>query len=279
MRNGLPKLNLPAYVKHVAVILLILLKFANISFGRLTMFIYLIPLVYGLILKDLFTPGIAGTGVIWLFHTYIGQIEFQMLKSCTIVMVIASIGYTIVMYLFQRLNRELCYKDTITKISSRFAGISDIEKEINEALSDMGQASGVSRSYIFQFSEDRKSMNNTYESTEDIQKQLEFSSSIQEKIKHTSQLSKAMEDESKNTQSVIEAGIDAVMFIHYSENCFSNYYHNPQDIIENVNKKKLKEAGIILIKYIMEYSKSQTSSRPAPAAGFYYIMGTVHTLY
>ena len=51
----------------------------------------------------------------------------------------------------------------ITKISSRFLGSTHINNALNAMLRDIGALIGVSRSYIFQFSEDRKIMTNTHE--------------------------------------------------------------------------------------------------------------------
>lgn len=51
----------------------------------------------------------------------------------------------------------------ITKISSRFLGFTQINNALNAMLRDIGALIGVSRSYIFQFTEDRKIMTNTHE--------------------------------------------------------------------------------------------------------------------
>jgi len=51
----------------------------------------------------------------------------------------------------------------ISTISSRFLGNTLIDDALNASLRDVGILTGVSRSYIFQFSDDKKLMNNTHE--------------------------------------------------------------------------------------------------------------------
>jgi len=52
---------------------------------------------------------------------------------------------------------------TISFISSRFVGISDIDESINAMLEDIGKLSGASRAYLFLFNEDGATMDNTHE--------------------------------------------------------------------------------------------------------------------
>ena len=51
----------------------------------------------------------------------------------------------------------------ISTISSRFLGNTLIDDALNASLRDIGILTGVSRSYIFQFSDDNKLVNNTHE--------------------------------------------------------------------------------------------------------------------
>ena len=52
---------------------------------------------------------------------------------------------------------------TISSISSRFVGISDIDDAITATLEDIGKLSGASRAYLFLFNEDGITMDNTHE--------------------------------------------------------------------------------------------------------------------
>lgn len=62
------------------------------------------------------------------------------------------------------LEHKLTFERTISKISSRFVMIQgDLHAPIQESLSDMGQVSGASRAYIFQFENQFETMSNTYE--------------------------------------------------------------------------------------------------------------------
>jgi PAS domain S-box-containing protein len=63
----------------------------------------------------------------------------------------------------EALKRRLEFEKTIANISSRFLEVSDIDKAINVALRDMGILNGASRAYLFLFSEDETSMDNTHE--------------------------------------------------------------------------------------------------------------------
>lgn len=60
-------------------------------------------------------------------------------------------------------KRKLEFERTISDISSRFINLSDYDSAINVSLADMGRLSGASRSYLFLFNEDGKTMDNTNE--------------------------------------------------------------------------------------------------------------------
>jgi PAS domain S-box-containing protein len=60
-------------------------------------------------------------------------------------------------------QRRLEFEKTISDISSRFVGASDINNAINVSLRDIGRLSGASRAYLFLFSEDMTKMSNTHE--------------------------------------------------------------------------------------------------------------------
>ena len=51
----------------------------------------------------------------------------------------------------------------ILTISSRFLVNLDLDEDINASLRDMGILSGASRVYLFNFNEDKKTINNTHE--------------------------------------------------------------------------------------------------------------------
>ncbi len=61
------------------------------------------------------------------------------------------------------IQRKLEFERTISDISSRFIGISDIDEAINASLADMGRLSGAGRAYVFLFREDGRTMDNTHE--------------------------------------------------------------------------------------------------------------------
>ena len=63
----------------------------------------------------------------------------------------------------EALKWRLEFEKTIANISSRFLEVSDIDKAINATLRDMGILNGASRAYLFLFSEDETSMDNTHE--------------------------------------------------------------------------------------------------------------------
>ena len=54
-------------------------------------------------------------------------------------------------------------EETLRIISSRFVGVDDIDKAINESLADMGKLSGAGRAYLFLFRENESIMDNTHE--------------------------------------------------------------------------------------------------------------------
>lgn len=63
----------------------------------------------------------------------------------------------------EAIRRRLEFMDTVKRISSRFVGVSDIDEAINDSLADIGIISGAGRAYLFYFSQDGNTMNNTHE--------------------------------------------------------------------------------------------------------------------
>ncbi|MEW6418584.1 MAG: response regulator [Nitrospirota bacterium] len=63
----------------------------------------------------------------------------------------------------EALKWRLEFEKTIANISSRFVEDSNVDKSINAALRDMGILNGASRAYLFIFSEDGTSVDNTHE--------------------------------------------------------------------------------------------------------------------
>ncbi|MEW6034228.1 MAG: GAF domain-containing protein [Chloroflexota bacterium] len=61
------------------------------------------------------------------------------------------------------LARRLEFEKTISRISSRFVGVCDIDEAIHASLADAARLSGASRAYLFQFREDGHTMDNTHE--------------------------------------------------------------------------------------------------------------------
>jgi len=61
------------------------------------------------------------------------------------------------------LESKLEFEKVVSKISSRFVGIYDLDEAINESLKEIGRFSDADRAYLFIFSEDNKSMSNTHE--------------------------------------------------------------------------------------------------------------------
>lgn len=58
---------------------------------------------------------------------------------------------------------KLNFQNTITKIASRFVGITDFDKAINDSLKDMGLLSNASRTYLFLFDKKYNFASNTHE--------------------------------------------------------------------------------------------------------------------
>jgi diguanylate cyclase (GGDEF)-like protein len=61
------------------------------------------------------------------------------------------------------LKRRLEFENTVSIISSRFMGDIDLDQAIETSLQDMGLMRKAIRAYIFMFSEDGKTLNNTHE--------------------------------------------------------------------------------------------------------------------
>ena len=51
----------------------------------------------------------------------------------------------------EAIQRRLEFEETIAKVSSRFVGISDLDKAINDSLADIGRLSHASKVYLFLF--------------------------------------------------------------------------------------------------------------------------------
>lgn len=61
------------------------------------------------------------------------------------------------------LKHKVLLEKTILKISTRFIGITDLDKAINKSLEDVGRLSGASRAYVFLFQQGGEVLNNTHE--------------------------------------------------------------------------------------------------------------------
>jgi PAS domain S-box-containing protein len=63
----------------------------------------------------------------------------------------------------QAVQRRLEYEEVLSRISSRFAGVADIDSSVEASLADMGRLTKASRTYLFLFRENRAIMDNTHE--------------------------------------------------------------------------------------------------------------------
>ena len=63
----------------------------------------------------------------------------------------------------ETIKRNLEFQKLISSISSGFVGVIDIDDSINNLLKNIGEFCGASRSYIFRFRNDGKTMDNTHE--------------------------------------------------------------------------------------------------------------------
>jgi PAS domain S-box-containing protein len=63
----------------------------------------------------------------------------------------------------KELKERFDIEKTISEISSYFVNPEDIDKAINKAITDIGILANASRSYLFLFREDNKTMDNTHE--------------------------------------------------------------------------------------------------------------------
>ncbi len=63
----------------------------------------------------------------------------------------------------QALQHRLQLEKTVSTISARFVGVSDIDEAIDASLADMGRLSGASRAYLFLFRDHAAVMDNTHE--------------------------------------------------------------------------------------------------------------------
>ena len=62
----------------------------------------------------------------------------------------------------EEIRRLLEFQQTVSRISSRFVGISDINNSINESLRDIGLFTGASFAYLIQFSENSHTTQKSY---------------------------------------------------------------------------------------------------------------------
>ena len=77
--------------------------------------------------------------------------------------VISLVDVTELKQVEETINRRLEFEKTVSTISTRFVGVSDIDDAINASLKDVSKLSGASRAYVFLFREDRTTMDNTHE--------------------------------------------------------------------------------------------------------------------
>jgi signal transduction histidine kinase len=61
------------------------------------------------------------------------------------------------------IQQRLKFEETIAKVSSRFVGISDIDKAINDSLADIGRLNQASRGYLFLLHSENNIMDRTHE--------------------------------------------------------------------------------------------------------------------
>ncbi|WP_176758892.1 M28 family metallopeptidase [Alkaliphilus peptidifermentans] len=68
-------------------------------------------------------------------------------------------------------------------------------------------------------------------------------------------------DNGRSDHSVFgNAGADAVMFIHLSQQVFDEIYHRPYDTIDQINKEKLEEVARVILQYIYDSANEQKIS-------------------
>jgi signal transduction histidine kinase/PAS domain-containing protein len=63
----------------------------------------------------------------------------------------------------EEIQRRLEYEETVARISSRFVGLSDIDKAVEDSLADICDLCKTSRACLFLLTEDGKCMNETHE--------------------------------------------------------------------------------------------------------------------
>ncbi|MHA1659175.1 MAG: PAS domain S-box protein [Promethearchaeota archaeon] len=118
----------------------------------------------------------------------------------------------------QLVKCRLKFERVISTISSRFIGIINFDKAMNNSLSDMGKLSGASRSYLFLIEDEKKIMINTHEwCAEGVIPQIENLQAVpieslpwwkeqlfKENIIHISDVSK-LPIEAENTKKILES--------------------------------------------------------------------------
>lgn len=63
----------------------------------------------------------------------------------------------------EQLRQRLEFERAIALVSSRFVGVTDIDEVVQQSLADFGRLSHASRAYLFLFSQDGETMDNTHE--------------------------------------------------------------------------------------------------------------------
>jgi hypothetical protein len=80
------------------------------------------------------------------------------------------------------LESKLEFERVVSRISSRFVGIYDLDEAINISLEEIGKFSGADRAYFFIFSEESETMSNTHEwCAEEVKSQMEILQDIPKK--------------------------------------------------------------------------------------------------
>lgn len=86
------------------------------DFSYITQFIYIVPLLYAISLRDFYTPSICGVSIIIIFISYIDNVGQSVIRATTIRLIFACIGYTVNSTLANKLKKdnEKLYKMSIT---------------------------------------------------------------------------------------------------------------------------------------------------------------------
>jgi signal transduction histidine kinase len=80
------------------------------------------------------------------------------------------------------LESKLEFERVVSRVSSRFVGIYDLDEAINTSLEEIGKFSGADRAYFFIFSDESETMSNTHEwCAEGVKSQMEILQDIPNK--------------------------------------------------------------------------------------------------